>query len=103
MTKDTGETSPFMTSAARFSDHLRKRNSHLGPDTYEIGNLSIANQSKTEAYHKQSLKGAFGTNCARKLKLISSNSVGWTWTDSPGPGSYQSRLSSRPISVFGNS
>jgi len=96
--------SPFMTSAARFAGtHLLDRNAHLGPNTYEMGNLSLADQSQREAEYKQTLKGAFGTNCARKLKLISSNSVGWTWTDSPGPGSYRSRVNARPISVFGNS
>ena len=32
--------------------------------------LALANQSQREAEYKQTLKGAFGTNCARKLKLI---------------------------------
>jgi len=96
--------SPFMTSAARFAGtHLLDRNAHLGPNTYEMQHLALANQSQREAEYKQTLKGAFGTNCARKLKLIRSNSVGWTWTDSPGPGSYRNRPLSRPISVFGNS
>ena len=63
--------SPFLTSAARFvGNHLLERNAHLGPNTYEMGNLSLADQSQREAEYKQTLKGAFGTNCARKLKLI---------------------------------
>ena len=44
--------------------------------------------------------GAFGTKCARKLKLINSTIK----TNIPAPGKYEVRSEvSRPVSVFGNS
>jgi len=94
--------SPFLTTAARFSDQhdMSRRNSHLGPNTYELENMSLAEKSMLEAKNKQTLKGAFGTKCARKLKLINSTIK----TNIPAPGKYEVRSEvSRPVSVFGNS
>ena len=125
--------SPFLTTAARFSDQhdMSRRNSHLGPNTYELENMSLAEKSRLEAKNKQTLKGtwfiawsyvkwmdlklnghaitdgsskiflgAFGTKCARKLKLINSTIK----TNIPAPGKYEVRSEvSRPVSVFGNS
>merc|ERR1712212_14426 len=90
--------SPFLTTAARFSE--QRRNSHLGPNTYELENMSLAENSMLEAKNKQTLKGAFGTKCSRKLKLINSTIK----TNIPAPGKYEVRSEvSRPVSVFGNS
>ena len=47
--------SPFLTTAARFSE--QRRNSHLGPNTYELENMSLAEKSILEAKNKQTLKG----------------------------------------------
>ena len=52
--------------------------------TYD-GSLTLANQSMREAQAKQTLKGAFGTNCRRDLKLL--KYMG-TASQSPGPGTY---------------
>ena len=51
--------SPFLTTAARFSDQhdMSRRNSHLGPNTYELENMSLAEKSMLEAKNKQTLKG----------------------------------------------
>ena len=51
--------SPFLTTAARFSDQhdMSRRNSHLGPNTYELENMSLAEKSRLEAKNKQTLKG----------------------------------------------
>lgn len=92
--------SPFLTSASRFPDHLIKRKSHLGPTTYNTENQSLAQNSMREACNRKTLKGAFGTNCSRKLKLINS----YVALNMPGPESYRyDKADTRPLSLFGNS
>lgn len=67
---------------------------------YDIGGQSLADQSMREAIIKKTLKGAFGTNCPRELKLLPPSSRG----DLPGPGSYDYQVSNQPpVSVYGNS
>ena len=95
MIKQQNAEAPFLTSAQRFPAYALERNAHLGPNTYEMGNWSLADQS-LEAEYKKTLKGAFNTSVHENLNssgdqelfldikiLFSSNSVGWTWTDAP--------------------
>ena len=52
--------------------------------TYD-GSHTLADQAMREAQAKKSLKGAFCTNCPRKLKLLKYKG---TASQSPGPGTY---------------
>jgi len=68
--------------------------------TYD-GSLTLANQSMREAQATQTLKGAFGTNCKRDLKLLKYMGTG---SQSPGPGTYDpGKWHPEPVTVNGNS
>lgn len=78
-----------------------RRKSIFCQGNYDIGAQSLADQSMREAIIKKTLKGAFGTNCPRELKLLPPSSRG----NLPGPGSYdyQSSANQQPVSTYGNS
>jgi len=100
--RQKGERSPFLSSAMRFpGKHIQERNAHISPVTYHLSNQSLAEESVRKAAHKQTLKGGFGTNCERKVKLLKSKSV----AELPGPASYENNLKERKkgASNFGNS
>ena len=74
--RQNGERSPFLSSAMRFpGKHIQERNAHISPVTYHLSNQSLAEESVRKAAHKQTLKGGFGTNCERKVKLLKSKVI----------------------------
>ena len=52
--------------------HIQHRNAHISPVTYHLSNQSLAEESLRKAIQKKTLKGGFGTNCERKVKLLKS-------------------------------
>jgi len=104
--QDSHIHAPFTSSSARFkSKKVAKRESHLGPATYDVTSQSLAVQSIRDAIMKKTMKGGFGSNAQRTGNFDRSRSQ--TVDVLPGPGQYEIRTEITPHkasdSAFGTS